>query len=304
LELIATDTAALHQAIGAAHDLAKVYMSIAKRIETVTIVAVACIAIIVSILDLAGALDGVDWLRNRIPVLTLLVVGAVAAYLISEQASAAQEQKASLHTAIQQVVAASGGIEVHVLASRAEFFLYAAERIRTCSETIDDLTWGLSPKSLMTTKDVAAYKEYRRQIGLVTNGKGENRHKIFREVMSFPDGIRVPLAAALMDRRYPNYHLRVYDYDHVGTPLLLQFYIFDKKEVLIASPSPRGGAFDSRYTSFRSRQLAEVLSHYFEVIWRDAMVLKDTQTIRLDLLEILAQRIGISSLKELKSDRL
>ncbi len=277
-------------------------MPIAKRIDAITIAVIACVAIVVSILDLTGALDGVSWLRNRVPILTLLVVGALAAYLVAEKPSVSRDQAASLQAAIQQAVAASSGIEVREFQNRAEFWQYAAERIRSCSATIDDLTWGLSPKSVMTAHDLNAYKEYRRQIALATTGKRENQSKTYREIMSFPDRIRFSRAIQLMDIRYLNYHLRFYDYDHTGSPLLLQFYIFDKTEVLIASPSLRGGA--SQLMSFKSKQLAEIMSHYFEVVWRDGIILKDTRTVDLDRLKEVAQRHGISTLDELRSSLL
>jgi hypothetical protein len=48
-------------------------MIIVKRLETVTVAVATLVAIIIGILDLAGALDSVGWLRDRISVLTLLV---------------------------------------------------------------------------------------------------------------------------------------------------------------------------------------------------------------------------------------
>ena len=54
-------------------------MSIGKRLETITITAVVLIAVGISVADLTGALDEVGWLKNRIPVITLLVVGAMSA---------------------------------------------------------------------------------------------------------------------------------------------------------------------------------------------------------------------------------
>jgi hypothetical protein len=263
-------------------------MSIAKRIETATIATIACAAIIISILDLTGALDGVAWLRNRVPVLTLLVVGAFAGYLIAERSLAARDLTSTLQAAIQQAVAASSGIEVRSFQTQAEFWLYAAERIRTCTATIDDLTWGPKPKTAMTSRDLNAYEEYRKQIKLSTTGKGEGQTKTYREIMSFPDNIRFDRAMALMDPRYRNYHLRYYDYDHGGSPLLLQFSIFDNTEVLISS-----GVLDVKLMSFKSKHLVEIMSHYFDVVWRDAIVLKDTQTVDLDRLKEVARRQGV-----------
>jgi len=196
-----------------------------------------------------------------------------------------------LHSAAQ-VAAVSSGTEVLELPSRTDFWRYAGERIRASQTLIDDLTWGLSPSAPMTADAVATYKQYRREISEASTGKGKNRNKVYRELMSFPDAIRIPYAATLMDERYPNYHLRFYDFNHAGTPLLLQFYIFDRSEVLISTTPENGSDLDGRYMSFRSRQLAEILSNYFETVWRGALVLKDTRDIKSDRLEAIAQRLG------------
>ena len=131
-----------------------------------------------------------------------------------------------LTSAVQQAVEALNGIEIREFHSRAEFWEHAAERIRTSRATIDDLTWGLIPVTARTPQDQAAYIKYRKAIEAASTGRGENRDKIYREIMTFPDGRRLPRARALMHERYPNFQLRYYDYDHTGTPLLFQYYVF------------------------------------------------------------------------------
>ena len=106
--------------------------------------------------------------------------------------------------------------------------------------------------------------------------------------MTFPDGRRLQRARALMHERYPNFQLRYYDYDHAGTPLLVQYYVFDGMEVLISLVPP---SLNCRYMTFRSRHLADLLSDYFDAAWQDAKVLKDIDTIRLDLLDEIEQRL-------------
>jgi hypothetical protein len=267
-------------------------MSFARRLPTVTVIAVAGIAAIISILDLTGALDQVSWLKDRVPVLTLLVVGAVSAYLISEQSTASRTQEHMLDSAIKKAIESVSEIQVLAFNGRAEFWRYAAQRIRECKATIDDLTWGSAPPSAMTADDKAAYQEYRKAIALVSTGKGENKTKIFREVMSFPNDVRIHRARPLMDERYPNYHLRYYDYNHAGSPSLLQYYVFDRSEVLITSRSQAGAALDNCFMTFRSRALATIMSHYFEVIWHDAILLKDTDVVKRDLLDDIERKIA------------
>jgi hypothetical protein len=246
-------------------------LSFVRKANALTIIVVALIGGVISILDLTGTLDDVPWLKDRIAVLTLLVVGVVSIYLISEQAVASQTQEAILRS-IRRSIASSSAIEVRTFDGRAAFWRYAAERIKSSERTIDDLTWGPAPPTAMTADDKLAYQEYRAAIAQATTGTGKNKTKVFREVMSFPNEVRIGRARPLMDdSRYPNYHLRYYDYNHNGSPSLLQYYIFDNWEVLISSRSQAGAALDNCFMTFKNKQLATIMSHYFEVIWRDAI---------------------------------
>ena len=263
---------------------------IAKRFEAATLAVVAGVAILISILDLAGTLDGISWLKDRIPILTLLIIGVMAAYVVAERTSAVRDEKEALQSVIHETIAGLSGIEVRSFDSSGDFWLYAASCIKASKATIDDLTWGLHSTSSTSAQDVASYWEYRRQIAIATTGKGDSRTKVYREIMSFPDADRIARTAPLMNEKHPNYHLRFYDYDHTGTPFLLQFYVFDRVEVLISSHSESGSPRDNRYMAFRNAQLAETLSHYFETVWRGAIRLKDSSHMRPDLLEAIAER--------------
>jgi hypothetical protein len=210
-------------------------MPIARRLDTITVAVVTLVAIIISVLDLAGVLDGVGWLHGRISVLTLLVLGTVAAHLVVEQSLAKRHQSEIVHSAVDQAVAALSGVESRKFDTRADFWLYAAKRIRESKSSIEDLTWGQVLPTTMTHLDKKSYDDYRREIRAASTGKGANRRKVYREIMSFPSEVRLSRAMPLLNiDKYPNFQLRCYDYDHSGTPPLLQFYIFDKAEVLIS----------------------------------------------------------------------
>jgi len=265
-----------------------------KRLEVVMMTVVACTAVGITVADMVGALDNVPWLQARIPVITLLALGAFAGYLISEQFAQVREQEMYLDAAVLKAMRTVSGVQVRRFDTRADFYRYAARQIRACNRT-DDLTWGPMPALGMSADDQCAYKEYRHAIAVACTGKGDNRKKIFREVMSFPADsaeIRIELAASLMNKeRYPNYHLRYYDYNHRGSPILLQYYVFDKSEVLISSRAQPAASMDNEFVSIKSPELGEVMSHYFEVIWHDAILLKDTTTVRTDRIAGIQARL-------------
>lgn len=229
-------------------------MAFARKIETVTVATVTLVALVISLLDLAGLLDGIGWLRNRIPVLTLLAVGALAAYLVTEQSLTERRQSSVVQSAVGQLAAKLSVTESHEFDTRAKFWLYAAKRIRESKSTIDDLTWGMVTPTAMTLVDEKAYGEYRHEIGTASSGKGANRDKVYREIMSFPNDVRLGRAIPLLNSdRYPNFQLRCYRYDHSGTPPLLQFYVFDKEEVLISLTPLTNSARDSRYMTYKKQ---------------------------------------------------
>ncbi len=80
-------------------------MLIARRIETITVATVTLVAIAISLLDLAGLLDGIVWLRTRIPVLALLAIGALAAHLVIEQSLTERNQSNLVSEAVNQAMA-------------------------------------------------------------------------------------------------------------------------------------------------------------------------------------------------------
>lgn len=195
-------------------------------------------------------------------------------------------------TAIAAEAVTQSNIKSRIFDNRADFWLYAAKRIRE-SKSIDDLTWGMVFPTARTVRDQEAYGTYRRAIRTASTGKGRNKGKRYREIMSFPNDIRLGRAAPLLDNeKYPNFQLRCFDYDHSGTPPLLQFYIFDNIEVLISLTPLTGSPSDSRYVTFESEQLAGLMSDYFEAAWRDAIKLKDFGAIEWDTLRNIAHRLG------------
>jgi hypothetical protein len=63
-------------------------MKFQKQIDIIVILLVAVISISITILDFVGALDSIPWLSERIPTMTLLAIGIVAVYLLSQSSTA------------------------------------------------------------------------------------------------------------------------------------------------------------------------------------------------------------------------
>src|ERR1700733_5618928 len=76
-------------------------MPTTNRLGTLIIIVIAFIAIIISVLDLTGAIDTTGWLGNRISALTLLVVGALIVFLVANMASTLHMQEMQMGTLVR-----------------------------------------------------------------------------------------------------------------------------------------------------------------------------------------------------------
>ena len=59
-------------------------LSLQQRLEVAGILIIATASIIVPFLDFIGLLDSANWLSDRIPTMTLLAVGSIALYILSQ----------------------------------------------------------------------------------------------------------------------------------------------------------------------------------------------------------------------------
>lgn len=264
-------------------------MNLVKRIESASLGVVALIALLIAGLDLAGALDGVNWLKSRIPLLTLLVAAAAVGHLAVAQLHRDTDLKSAVEAGVTLALRSTDLLQVRRFESRAEFWNYAADRVLGAKSSVDDLTWGPDYSTAMSTADLAAFERYRANIKQVSAGRGNRATLIYREIVSFPGVARLERVSPLMSERYPNFHLRYYDYEHAGTPPLLQFYIVDGEEIIVSIPTTATGV-DS-YFAFRGSQISACLAHYFELSWRGAQILKDAYGPRTERFEELACRV-------------
>lgn len=74
------------------------------KIEVVVIVVTALICIVISILDFVGALDSISWLAQRISIMTLLAIGLVALYLVTERSRRFKNLEESIRTGNERIL--------------------------------------------------------------------------------------------------------------------------------------------------------------------------------------------------------
>jgi hypothetical protein len=106
--------------------------------------------------------------------------------------------------------------------------------------------------------------------------------------MTFPDDLRLRRAASLCQKRYPNYHLRYFDYVHDNTPPLFQFLIIDDVEVLMPVYTDVSGG--GTYVTIKNPTVTEVVRRFFEIAWKQATVIKDERQTGKEVLRNLMDR--------------
>ncbi|MCQ3972816.1 MAG: hypothetical protein DPW09_05130 [Anaerolineae bacterium] len=110
-----------------------------RRVELLLLFIVAGLSVIISILDTAGLLDGVQWIAQRIPALILLCVGFIASYLILERRGKLDEIALMVDersTAILKTI----GVEVNEYNTSEEYLDAIAQRVIK-AKRIDNVNW-------------------------------------------------------------------------------------------------------------------------------------------------------------------
>lgn len=264
------------------------------------------ISLAINVLDWVGLLDNWPVLRERAPIMTLLLVSIIAIYLLQERAQEhaqlrravarrdrtlvdglrvdltklTQEQTTVFLTALEakgaELVSAVKGVFVKKMDDPEVYYRYLAERVGTAKRSIDDLTWGAVSLSTRTPSEAAEYNAY--VTAMVDACTRRNNLKV-REVYTFPTMLRLERVEAMLQRNLPNYFVHYYDVNHDGLPPLLQFTIIDTEEVIFGTGrGQHRTAAGEKYLSIRSRPVAEKFAEYFNMIWESGKPIRDPNT--------------------------
>jgi len=262
-----------------------------NRFEVLLIGATAILSGLVSLLDFLGILDGIPWLSERIPTLTLLAAGLIAGYLVLERRNQLESMQRDttrhieeLSLALSQstitIIESLEGVELRKFESASDMMSYVNKRLLQARQQIDDLSWspalGLE-YGLHTTRELEA--EYAERIARVS------RKIPYREVFSFNRPGRIEKLKKRLQENAPGYSCAYYE--DTQAPVL-QFMIIDNDEVLILSDQLQSKL------AIKHPYIVKLFAEYYEEIWRHATPIKVGVTIE----EKAVQRIlnkGLSS---------
>jgi hypothetical protein len=257
-----------------------------KRFEQVILILTGLLSVLIAILD------WLDWLPQdavRIPNLTLLAVGLVAAHLVLERRSKLDNIEHLVIDGTERIIRSLEGVDIERFANDRELFEYMAKRILEAENCVDDLTFGFK-QPLITPASQKARDNYLKAIAHASS----RREKIisYREVMSFPALVHIPRATSMLQQNLPGYRLRYYEFAQTHLPALLSFMIVDSEELILAFyrapylPSER-----EILLAIRHPEIVQLFQDYYDAIWVGARTLKEGDKTELALLQEIEERV-------------
>jgi len=254
---------------------------VTKNLQIVAFAAVAILSVIIALLDLIGALNSIDWLKERIVTMTLLGVGVVAGFL-AHRAHKIDEIENSLERSCHAIIESLGGVYTRELHNAHDYYEYLSTRLRQAKNSVDDLTWGVMNSTRRTEATDAAFKKYRQAIAAACKRKDI----AYREVITLPDAGRVSRIEDTINADSTYYSLKYYDWESRELPPMLQFMIIDSKEVILGT---HRGIFipldDESYVVIKHPAISRYFKDYFNTIWIGAKPIKDLDSLNTEIIE-------------------
>lgn len=241
------------------------------QLEVLLLGAVAIISAIVALLDFLGVLGEVAWLSDRVPTLTLLALGMVAAYLVIERRNYLENIQQESNVRIDRleqglvdstrtIINSLDGVELKKFDSGSDVIAYVTKRMSQAKSRIDDLSWSPSislRNELDATRKVN--EKYSDQVARIS------RKILYREIFMFNRPGRVEKLKQRLEENTEGYSCAYYKSSYIP---VLQFMIIDDEEVIFLSDQ-----FRDNFT-VRHPEVVTLFSKHYERIWKNAIPLK------------------------------
>ena len=242
-----------------------------NAIEYILIFITAGVSIVIAVLDLAGLLDTIPWITQRIPTITLLGIGFVASYLILERrgkideiANSLKQQEANISnlvsTSFSDTIRALDGVEVKVYHEGYKFITDFQKRART-AKRIDDVTWGedVPPTS---GQELKVYKSYYDTMSKIAS----KPNVVWREIIMFVQRSRFERVKPFLQADLLGYSVKFYDAISTEMPPRMTFTIVDGEEVFLSSQNLR--------LTIRHLNIVDYFAQHYENLWQKSKSLK------------------------------
>ncbi len=251
-----------------------------KKFELVFLWAIAILSVGIAFLDFSGALENLDWLKDRIPTFVFLSVGLLAGYLALERRNQLEPMRTEIRDGInllahkqedttQALIDSLQGVQVNKFESGDAFLNYLHGRITNARIRIDDVSWR--PNFGTQNYGGSAQKLNKRFPNILREAV---QRVPYREIMIFNKPGRREKLQSLLEENMAGYSCAYFD---AGMEIpLLQFMVLDNEEVIIF------GDLVTSSVSIRHPVVVKVFADYFEEAWQRAWKLKIGKTIYWD----------------------
>ena len=256
--------------------------------EEIVLTIVAVGSIFVSFLDFLGLLD--RGFSNRIPTMTLLLLGGTAMYLVIERKSKIDHLESLVIEGFERTITSLDGVEVKIFDTPAELYEYMSRRVMEAKSQICDTTWGpATPEAIVkarTENDRRAFDRYLRSIAKVSERRGIQ----YKEIMVFPNLSRLDRVKSLIEKNPYGYNLRYYDVSN-HTPPRLGFMVIDSEEVILVSYR-YFNTDEEYYIAVKHPRVVRLFKDYFEIIWHEAQVIKEGNNVNTNAIKNIEQKLA------------
>jgi hypothetical protein len=229
-------------------------------IERIPLAATVVISTLIALLDLLGLLDEMPRLKDRIPIYTLLVLAALAGYLVVERAGKLGQIERSIADNAERMLRSLSGVEANLLSTSEEAFEYMAERVLQAQSKIDHA--ALAPP---IERRSPSAKRWEQAIARILKGN----QVLYRYVASFQDKARWErVKRHLTNASIQKYYVGHYEAS-AGTPPVLSFILIDDSEVIMHYPYETGQS--EKFLSIKHPEVVELFVAYFRNIWNQSV---------------------------------
>lgn len=260
------------------------------KVDTILLSVMAVISILIAGLDVSGLFDTSSWLASRVPALTLLCIGFIAAYLIIERrvhlsnlVSTIALQHDEILQAIEQssksTIRSLNGIDLNVYTSRSEFAKAFAQRIKT-AQKIDDLVWGnFSGREPISGKDISAKDDYSE----VVEGLLRKSNVVWRELVVFNEKRFQRTKKRVIDPGIKGLNVGYFEIEEPDIIPRISFMVIDNKEVFLFHLTNQ---LNLRL-HIKQPDIVQYFASYYEALWDSSTKLKVGETVFSDKLDAL-----------------
>lgn len=233
-----------------------------KNLEIIILIATITIGALISILDLIGVFDSIDWIHNKIPNITLLLVALIATTLLINQQSIKNYLASILPVG-----------SIKKLGSTQQTLDYIIKQINIAKSDVRDISLQKRPQDKATFYSDEDYEKYRTAVDQVSKRIPYYDIWMLRSNTNIPD-IRNGLATV---GKY--YHVAAYVTLTEDYPDIRNFIIIDDEVIFLEG------------MSITVPEIVKYYRSYYSHLWQNAKNIKVGSKMNEEFLEELKNLI-------------